>query len=248
MSKLNWQVSLRESSRPKSESLSKPNNRDKIKQRRRKKERPSWNDTVSDLDALKPSPQELRRNHELHQPKKEHERVFLQRALEFSKLAQEQARLEDKENKLNTTLSANINKKRAMIRESFNHQERELRSVLEESDKTFHDVKDLFGDNPMKHQAIPSITAAPKMSEDLNNFFSTLDPHKTTFYEQLSQSVVQQPELNAISDEEEEDDVSNIGSYTANEASASLEHTNKHTFQSNFDLDQYKPSAAHFVA
>lgn len=212
----------------------------------RKKPKPAWDSTTSDLTVFKPSPLELQRNHNLHRPKKDHERkVYSHRFVDstyeeerFNNYRFDSSDDPDYENKENITgVSNTVNRKQALIKEVFHKQERELRQVLAETDRTMSNVQDMFGDIPLKYKGLPNITAAPGEQNDTTQahtdaFFNVIDPHTMSFYEKLSESVMHNPELNAVSNDEFSLEDSSEDEGTGNN------HTS--TFQSQLDVDYYK--------
>eukprot|EP00794_Sanderia_malayensis_P008119 gene8119-8989_t len=158
MAATNWQAQLRASLNTNRPRRSKREDR---KRSRKPRSKPAWDDTSSDLTAYKPSPNELARRHEIHKPKPMADRKYLQ-------LYQEKLFQDEKENIFTRKIAfpENFEKKKAIIKEIFHNQEKELQDVLVETDRTMAEVKDLFGDDPLKFKAIPHVTAAPNLAED----------------------------------------------------------------------------------
>ncbi|XP_057299616.1 spindle and centriole-associated protein 1-like isoform X2 [Hydractinia symbiolongicarpus] len=191
-----WQTNFRKPVRSRSQLLvsSQINKKKKTKT----KPKPEWDSTAKDLTIFKPSPQELKRNHELHQPKKDHERLI--RKIDCAK-----QNLNNSDLNFFDATPGVAQRKRALIKEVFRNNEKKLKNVLAETDRALADVKDMFGDDAVqKYQGKPNIVRAPCHKE--HSFLHQLVPHQPSFYDVLSESVMITPALNSLSDEDEESD------------------------------------------
>nr|XP_012563302.1 unnamed protein product [Hydra vulgaris] len=198
---------LRYPVRSKSETLRKHKKTSKIK----KGVKP-WDDSVQDLTKFKPSREDLERNHQLHLPKKDHERLF-HNTHPISSFLQD-----EKENhNIFQDAPKILEKKRALIKERFYNQEKELREVLSETDRTMANVQDMFGDDVQRYRVFPHVTRAPTKKQNTESFLTSYDKSSN------NEGTVNM-ELNAVSDEE-----SNSSTQSA-----------KHSFTSEINLDRYR--------
>lgn len=197
---------------------------------KRPKPKPAWDETVTDLTVYKPSPQELRRNHEIHQPKKDHERLL-------RKMESAQAYLDDT---VGSTLfnhefesPAHFLKKRAFAKEAYYHQKREISSLLSETEKTISQVDDLFGDNVFKYRSVPVMTEAPRFNKDLTvNDVSVLNPHIPDIdCESSSES---------SSDEDSDENYEHEETEVDNDNDKGIERENRSVFEGKVNLERYQ--------
>jgi len=194
------------------------------------KPKPAWDGTTKDLTVFKPSPQDLQRNHELHLPKKDHER------LQYKSLySRDLSYLQDSICVGDTTPNMVIEKKKAMIKEVFYKQEKELQSVLAETDHTIANMKDLFGDDVQKYKGKPFITKAPEFKQHSNSFMHDVDPDKPTRYEMLSASVMRTSALNSISSNDEDSSENESESDQLKDR-----NTEANSYQTMLNLNRYK--------
>lgn len=225
-----WQTSFRKPVRSRSQLLLSS----QINKKKKTKPKPEWDSTVKDLTIFKPSQQELKRNHELHQPKKDHER--LNRKIDCAKQMLNNSDV----NYFDATPDL-VQRKRALIKEVFRNNEKQLKNVLAETDRTLADVKDMFGDDAVqKYQGKPNIVRAPYHKE--HSFLQQLVPHQPSFYDVLSESVMITPTLNSLSDEDEESDHdSNQDEMTrVKYHQYGRERDNNLSYRSRLDINRYQ--------
>jgi len=204
---------------------------------KRQKPKPVWDDSVNDLTVHKPTSQELKRNHELHQPKKDHERLL--------------QKIESAKSSLNDGYSSSFYShdgespfvtKQAFAKHVSYNQERELNDLLSETDKTISEFDDMFGNNIYKYKSIPVVTKAPKFNKDVVvNDISVLNPGDQAYYGKLSESIARDGNNthnssdvdSSIDSSAEEDDV--VNTRTMGEG-----NVKKHTFQGKVNIDHYQ--------
>ncbi|XP_065069250.1 spindle and centriole-associated protein 1-like [Rhopilema esculentum] len=206
------------------------------KWQKRKEKRPPWDSSSSDLSVLKPTREELNRRHELHKPKPLSERQYIQQY-------QDLMLLKNKENIFprKTMYQENVEQKKALIKEIFHHQEMELSNVLAETDKAMANVKDLFGDYPMKFRGVPHITDAPDGQSNMNRSLLAVDMETPSRLTALSESVMRHPALNDVTDDvssgtDQESDVDENNSART----GIISDRSATRFQSDFNFDYYK--------
>eukprot|EP00118_Oscarella_pearsei_P009532 m.55302 g.55302 ORF g.55302 m.55302 type:complete len:365 (+) comp34452_c0_seq29:56-1150(+) len=121
------------------------------------KARPAWDDSTSDVSALKATKEELERRKRIHQS---HNRLgepteegLASPSTSASPSASTMSLL------LNPTPEA-IKRRSAILKEIIGNSN-DLRRVLARSDKAIDQVKDKFGDDPKRFTGVPNLTAAP---------------------------------------------------------------------------------------
>lgn len=170
------------------------------------KQKPIWDDSVNDLKVFKPSSQELKRNHELHLPKRDHERLLRKIATAKALTGEEEGNADDSSfffGKTKDSAFAAVKRKEILRKQQFYNQEREITEMLSETDKTIAEAQDIFGDTIYKYKSIPTFTKAPNLKSGpaANCNFSTFLPSTVTHYDTLSESIVR--ELNPVESDEE---------------------------------------------
>jgi len=215
------------------EKYRKPDKRMEICRSKQRTRKPPWDDTRSDLSVYKPTVAELERRHQLHKPKPLSERKYLQ---QFQDLLLR----ENKENLITrkTIYKDHVEKQKALIKETFSNQEMELSHVLAETDRAIANVKDLFGDDPMKFKAIPHITDAPHSASRINGSVLAIDVKTPSRLTALSDSVMRHPALNDITDYQSDQASNHSGESGSDEFDKDDKRTG-FSYQSNFDFDYY---------
>ncbi|XP_066916285.1 spindle and centriole-associated protein 1-like isoform X1 [Clytia hemisphaerica] len=149
-----------------------------LKKKRRPVHRPPWDSTTKDLSVMKLSNQELQRKHEIHQPKKDHERLL--RQMLDAKLMMSGG---DEGYSFNTTTGYDTTQ---------NEEIDIQRAVLDDYERLY--------------RGAPHVTKAPDGVSSKNGFIHDLSVLDQSYYDTLSKSVVSHPELNYHSEEEETED------------------------------------------
>ncbi|KAK7101098.1 spindle and centriole-associated protein 1-like [Littorina saxatilis] len=157
------------------------------------RKRPQWDDTQSDLDAYRATPDEVRARRESHKSKN-HIAVKLEKIR--------------KEKQKQRTGLTNVEARQVAIMKEVLHDQQQLDTVLSKTDHMLAMVKDLFGDDAKKFTGHPNVTLPPG-SQQSGNTSLPRAPQIRTRIEKLSESIVSQSALNDFSgssaDESEED-------------------------------------------
>ncbi|XP_029639356.1 spindle and centriole-associated protein 1-like isoform X2 [Octopus sinensis] len=115
---------------------------------KKRKKRPAWDDTLTDLSVYKSNPEELMYRKKIHQSKH----------LPCVKFQNDRKQNGKDEISLNL---AKLNSRQLAIMKEVLYDQDQIKTVLEYSDRMMDRVADLCGDHPKRYQAFPSVTAAP---------------------------------------------------------------------------------------
>ncbi|XP_052825686.1 spindle and centriole-associated protein 1 isoform X3 [Octopus bimaculoides] len=115
---------------------------------KKRKKRPAWDDTMTDLSVYKSNPEELMYRKKIHQSKH----------LPCVKFQNDRKKNGKDEISLNL---AKLNSRQLAIMKEVLYDQDQIKTVLEYSDRMMDRVADLCGDHPKRYQAFPSVTVAP---------------------------------------------------------------------------------------
>ena len=202
---------------------------------------------MNDLNVHKLTPLELKRNHELHQPKKDHERLL--RKIESARVAMNSFNTTGVGSSFYAAESPFRTKKSslgtgALTKQKLCEQEREMHDLLLQTDKTINEMDDIMGNITHKYRSFPVLTQAPRLNKDITvNEVSVLNPGDHLYYDNLRESIVRtrSPSLSShededvFEDEEEEEEEHN----EEGEGETSAEVTGC-TFEGKVDIDRYQ--------
>ncbi|PVD22845.1 hypothetical protein C0Q70_16103 [Pomacea canaliculata] len=148
------------------------------------RKKPIWDDSVSDLDVYRASPEEVRQRRELHKSKNHI-------AVKLEKMRKEKQR--------QCSGLTNVEARQVAIMKEVLHDQEQLDSVLAKTDQMMAMVKDLFGDDAKKYRGVPTITVPPGDSKRSGNLMPIV-PEIQTRTEKLSESVMSTSALNDLSE------------------------------------------------
>ncbi|GAB1608570.1 spindle and centriole-associated protein 1-like isoform X1 [Argonauta hians] len=124
----------------------------KILNKKRKK-RPEWDATTTDLSVYKSNPEELMYRKKIHQSK------------HLPSVRFQANQKKNNKDEISLNLAKLSSRQLAVMREVLYDQD-QLKTILDYSDRALDQVSDLCGDNPKRYQAFPAITAAPNVKSD----------------------------------------------------------------------------------
>ncbi|XP_031574422.1 spindle and centriole-associated protein 1-like isoform X2 [Actinia tenebrosa] len=218
--------------------LRRKNDRNKAAKRQtkftqKKKKKPEWDDTVSDLNVYKASQDELRRRREAHKSKNA-----------SSGWAREVKRKENQSDTSPDHPDSSTKRKQAILQEILFGQDN-FQSVLAETDTTMSAVKDLFGDDPKKFLGFPVVTAAPKSEKNSERYIGgpvSEMLNSPTQLSILSESIMRTPALNELSDKT--DSESSVSDEQIQE-DAEKHEPQRTMFEPQLDLQHYRQLISH---
>lgn len=150
------------------------------------RKKPTWDNSVSDLDSYRATPEEIKMRKEAHKSKN-HISVKL-----------EKMRKEKQRQRAGLT---NVEARHVAIMKEVLHDQQQFDTVLSKTDQMMAMVKDLFGDDAKKFTGFPNVTLPPGNQRSSSNLVPSA-PEIRTRIEALSESVMSQSAINDLSETE----------------------------------------------
>ncbi|XP_018430590.1 PREDICTED: spindle and centriole-associated protein 1, partial [Nanorana parkeri] len=157
--------------------------------------RQAWDSSVQDLNVHRATPEDLAHRHEIHKSKNQRLAQWELQKNVFKK----------KWRKQNGGAADPMEDRRLALMMEILCDQYQMKDVLERSDRTMAEVKDIFGDAPRRHTGFPNVTVAPSCDLETSRGPIALKRDPPTRLSILSESVMDSQALNEVDESQSED-------------------------------------------